>query len=266
MKYNWTRFRNGSSQKLQYFRHSFPTQACFEKANYLKNKHGSTWKGNISGFIVPENDPSPRWCITTTSRIIITWQKRGGINGPERQRTEKKARPAFGKIILGKRNFSKVFAFSADTVAGIGGPFHPLEPEEGWREGIQTARAKRERGSGGSAQLPELNVTQLSDLQCEPPQCMIFAIVRVLACTRLARTRMHSCSPKWRVPPLQRSPTRANSFHSLSLPFLCPRSSRSVPTLLIHSSTRNLSSFARILSMFIDILLSVQRWILQART
>lgn len=31
-------------------------------------------------------------------------------------------------------------------------------------------------------------MSQLSDLQYEPPQCMIFAIVCILACTRLTRT------------------------------------------------------------------------------
>lgn len=31
-------------------------------------------------------------------------------------------------------------------------------------------------------------MSQLSDLQCEPPQCMIFAIVCILGCTRLAWT------------------------------------------------------------------------------
>ncbi|KAK1120488.1 hypothetical protein K0M31_012465 [Melipona bicolor] len=87
----------------------------------------------------------------------VTREKRKeGINGPERQ-NRKKAWPAFGKIILGKRNFSEVFAFSADTVAGIGGPFHPLEPAEEGRA-RRDPDCKSEEG-GGTAQLPELNVT-----------------------------------------------------------------------------------------------------------
>ncbi|KOX75503.1 hypothetical protein WN51_12247 [Melipona quadrifasciata] len=90
----------------------------------------------------------------------VTREKRKeGINGPERQ-NRKKAWPAFGKIILGKRNFKEVFAFSADTVAGIGGPFHPLEPAEEGRA-RRDPDCKSEEG-GGTAQLPELNSILLS--------------------------------------------------------------------------------------------------------
>ena len=224
------------------------------------NKHGCRREKATS-----PGSSSPKRSITTGR--IIAWHERRGkkeLMGPGRQQqNRRKKSPASlsGKIILGKRNFSEVFAFSADTVAAIGGPFHPLEPagEGGGREGIQTAR--------GVAVVPCscLNsMSQLSDLQYEPPQCMIFAIVCVVACTR-----MHSCSPKCGVCRHSRRARHEPIPSSLSLSlFLFPLSlqKRANPArwfVYVHAKLVKLGeNFIRYWSISV---ISVQRWISQAR-
>lgn len=113
-------------------------------------------------------------------------EKKRGINGPKAK--QQKAQPAFGKIILGKRNFSKYLLSLQIPWRGLEDLSTPWNQQKRGDEGIQTEAKGEEEGEVDGPCSCLNSMSQLSDLQYEPPQCMIFAIVCILPCTRLART------------------------------------------------------------------------------